>query len=390
MKIAFDLYGAEPAKNGVINHGGGEYVKTVFDSFYKSSTEAEIYVIVSGKDDNILNFLKQYDVVVLKCPTPNDFQMVLDSERFDTLFCGLYVNQYDNIRVPEKTRFIITEHGLRGIEIKFDKYFVKTEKKKIMNLIKMYFYLLFPKLYVKYKVNKYLPEFKIKDDMHVVTVSNHSKYAIKYYYPQVNDIMVAYSPMKIPSIAIDDNILEKNNLEKNKYILMVNVNRGEKNCLRALDALDDLARKNMIPNDIKVVLTGITYNKPFKKYKNINIVKFGYVDSTILEVLYSKAHLFLYPTINEGFGYPPLEAMKYGTLVATSAVCSVPEVCGDSVMYFNPYDIVEIENRILQSFDSKIRNYYKSKISARLDYVKHKQDEGLKELINFILGDKYE
>ena len=61
--------------------------------------------------------------------------------------------------------------------------------------------------------------------------------------------------------------------------------------------------------------------------------------------------MFIYPSINEGFGYPPLEAMSKSIPVAASAVCSIPEVCGDAALYFNPYDIEEIANRIVQLAD---------------------------------------
>ena len=204
MKVAFDLYGAEPAKNGVMNHGGGEYIKTVFDYFYCHKNNVKLSAIVSGNDSNILQFLEKYDVVVFKCPDAKSFQNVLDREMFDTLYCGLYVEQYNNIKVPDRTKFIITEHGLRGIEVKFDKFFFKTEKKKKMNFIKMIYSKILPKSYLKYKIKKYSPEFKIKEDMHVVTVSNHSKYSIQYFYPNVKDILVAYSPMKLINGSIDE------------------------------------------------------------------------------------------------------------------------------------------------------------------------------------------
>ena len=111
--------------------------------------------------------------------------------------------------MPNKTKFIITEHGLRGIEVKFDNYFLKTEKKKKKNFIKMVYSKFLPKSYLKCKVKKYLPEFKIKNDMHVVTVSNHSKYSIQYFYPKVKDILVAYSPMKLINGSIDEKLLEQ-------------------------------------------------------------------------------------------------------------------------------------------------------------------------------------
>ena len=390
MKIAIDLLGAEPAANGVINHGGGEYTKIVFDYLYYHSHEHKIYVIISGNDQNIENFLYNYPNITILRTKQNSLENLLIENNITKLFSGLYVRQFNQDLFPKNVELILTEHGLRGIEVNFDKYFIKTEKKKLKNIIKYIFSRLLPKTYLKYKVKLYLPEFKITNNLKVITVSNHSKFAIQYFYPFVKDIMVAYSPLKLSKPINDIHLISNYGLNKEKYILMINANRGEKNCLRAIKALDILYEKKLINKEYIVVLTGVTYNKPFTKYKHIPLKCLGYVESNVLESLYANAHLFLYPTINEGFGYPPLEAMKYHTFVAASAVCSIPEVCGDAVLYFNPYDEKEIQNRILQSFDTDIRNHYISKMDQQLMYIKSKQDDGLKKLCNLIYGECYE
>ena len=58
--------------------------------------------------------------------------------------------------------------------------------------------------------------------------------------------------------------------------------------------------------------------------------------------LYGKAALFLFASLNEGFGLPPLEAMVAGTPVLTSCVTSMPEVCGDAAWYCEPTDVERI------------------------------------------------
>lgn len=390
MNIAIDLLGAEPAANGVVNHGGGEYVKVVFDYLYNHNSEHVLYVIISGNDTNIELFLRKYPNVIILRTNENTIEELLIKHNITKIFSGLYVRQFNKNLFPKNVELILTEHGLRGIEVNFDRYFIKTEKKKAKNIIKYLFSRLLPKLYLKYKVNLYLPEFQITDNLKIVTVSNHSKFAIQYFYPFIKNITVAYSPLKLSERINDVNILNNYGLSKNKYILMINANRGEKNCLRAIKALDILYEKKLIPNECVVVLTGVTHSKPFVKYKHVPLKCLGYVKSNVLESLYANAHLFLYPTINEGFGYPPLEAMKYHTFVASSAICSVSEVCGDAVLYFNPYDIKEIQNRVLQSFDTDIRNYYISKMDQQLTYISSKQSEGLKKICDLIYGENYE
>lgn len=62
----------------------------------------------------------------------------------------------------------------------------------------------------------------------------------------------------------------------------------------------------------------------------------GYVDQKDLNVLYSSAEAFLFPSLYEGFGIPVLEAMACGTPVLTSHSSSLPEVAGEAAYYVNP------------------------------------------------------
>lgn len=77
-----------------------------------------------------------------------------------------------------------------------------------------------------------------------------------------------------------------------------------------------------------------------------NISFTGYVDDDELVALYNKASVFVYPSLYEGFGIPPLEAQACGCPVVCSNVASLPEVGGDSVMYCDPYDKADIYQKI--------------------------------------------
>ncbi|HVF36637.1 MAG TPA: glycosyltransferase, partial [Sphingomicrobium sp.] len=63
-----------------------------------------------------------------------------------------------------------------------------------------------------------------------------------------------------------------------------------------------------------------------------------FVDEALLPALYGGARLFIYPSIYEGFGLPPLEAMASGTPVVVAARSCMPEVCGDAAAYVDPDD----------------------------------------------------
>jgi glycosyltransferase involved in cell wall biosynthesis len=72
----------------------------------------------------------------------------------------------------------------------------------------------------------------------------------------------------------------------------------------------------------------------------------GYVSDGELRALYEHAACFVYPSLYEGFGLPPLEAMACGCPVVVSNAASLPEVCGDAALYCNPQDPGDISSKI--------------------------------------------
>lgn len=65
-----------------------------------------------------------------------------------------------------------------------------------------------------------------------------------------------------------------------------------------------------------------------------------------MNILYQGARCFIFPSLYEGFGLPPLEAMNVGCPVITSQAASLPEVCGNAAMYVNPYDVDDIAQKL--------------------------------------------
>ncbi|MGY2874541.1 glycosyltransferase involved in cell wall biosynthesis [Marmoricola sp. URHA0025 HA25] len=77
----------------------------------------------------------------------------------------------------------------------------------------------------------------------------------------------------------------------------------------------------------------------------------GQVDSSVLRELYSSAACLAFPSLYEGFGFPPLEAMAAGCPVAAADAGSVPEICGDAAVLFDPLDPMSIAQGILSAID---------------------------------------
>lgn len=81
-----------------------------------------------------------------------------------------------------------------------------------------------------------------------------------------------------------------------------------------------------------------------------------FVSEEELDKLYKNASLYIQPSLTEGFGLPPLEAMKRGVPVVSSNAGSLPEILGEAAIYFNPLDIDNIAEKIKKGlFDIEIR-----------------------------------
>jgi glycosyltransferase involved in cell wall biosynthesis len=92
------------------------------------------------------------------------------------------------------------------------------------------------------------------------------------------------------------------------------------------------------------------------------------VDNRRLALIYNLASLFVFPSLYEGFGLPPLESMACGCPVVVSRVASLPEVCGDAAYYVDPQDVSNMADgmtHVLSNDDLR-----KSLISKGIDRVK--------------------
>jgi glycosyltransferase involved in cell wall biosynthesis len=398
MTILFDLSAAQPIyKNDF--HGGGEYCKTVFISLCEKISDdlrVDVYYNYDKHLDPEIEILcRSLKLTAFDCKNKNDIETILSKGRYNLFYSALPYS-YIDIAIPEKTKFIYTIHGLRSLEYPWDQLILKYKKPNAKVILKHVFYRLLPKLFIYLFTQRNLKNFSklflTTKNQSIVTVSDHSRYSLSYFFPNMDSLKVKtfYSPQKqtalIQSNEVD--ILSFYNIEKEKYILMICGDRSEKGTYRACAAITKLLRKNssIIPKDLKITAVGITYAKHYKKLvkKSDRFVFLDYISPEHLEILYKNAHLFLYPTMNEGFGYPPLEAMKYGTLCACSANSSITEICSDAVLYFNPFDEKEIGIRILESFNTDIINTKREKISIQYNKIHTRQKKDLEKLIELL------
>lgn len=131
-----------------------------------------------------------------------------------------------------------------------------------------------------------------------------------------------------------------------RYLLAVGTLEPRKNLTALLDAFARLLRCGAVDPDLRLVLAGARgwLDEPiFRTVRSLGLepaVHFpGFIDDDDLPAVYSGAALFVFPSLYEGFGLPPLEAMACGVPVVTSNVSSMPEVAGDAAMLVDPRDV---------------------------------------------------
>lgn len=175
----------------------------------------------------------------------------------------------------------------------------------------------------------------------VVTNSNNSRNDLLQFCDlDINKVSLVYW-------AVDETFLKPMPLSKNwpisDYILYVGSLEPRKNIRVLVEAYEKMRCENPTLKTKLVLIGGesplfadVTFN--IGKYKNDVILK-GFVDEEELRGYYRHAKLVAYPSLYEGFGLPPLEAMASGTPVVTSSTSSLPEVVGDAAIKVNPYDV---------------------------------------------------
>ena len=377
MKLLFNLACTQPSLSGK-RHGGGIYGEIVFRHIVERKLSVTAYYDSSKWfNPEMLQLIKNNQIKLLDKQKEGSLQKVVSRYSFDTLYSPIVS---DNMFEIQDIDVVGTIHGLRPMELTYDrmmwKYKSTSLKEKIIFLIKY----LFPKFGYKHAYEFYNKAYS-KKNFRFVMVSNHSIFTLLAYCPQFKNrtLKVFYSPSTSSKLKL------QNRKFADKYYLFVSANRWEKNCLRGIIAFDRLFSYGFL-KDTKVRVTGVHSMAAFK-YKLQNPDKFefmGYVDDMCLEQLCHDAYGFIYPSLNEGFGYPPIEAMHYGVPCIVSPFTSISEICQGAVLYANPYSIEEIMGRILMIDDKKNHEQYVSLAKAQEDKIRKKQEQDLDGLVDFI------
>jgi glycosyltransferase involved in cell wall biosynthesis len=199
----------------------------------------------------------------------------------------------------------------------------------------------------------------------VICVSQHTFDDFVAHFPKAADrarlitegVNPAFAPRDADAVAEFRN---RHDLPE-RYILFVGTFEPRKNLSRLVSAFEKAVAATGAPDHL--VLCGGSGWKNDDVFARINespvrdrIRVLGYIDDADLAAAYSGCSVFVYPSILEGFGLPPLEAMACGAPVVTSNVSALPETVGDAALTVDPLSVDEIADGMVQVLsDEEVR-----------------------------------
>ncbi|MFC1640628.1 glycosyltransferase family 4 protein [Patescibacteria group bacterium] len=217
------------------------------------------------------------------------------------------------------------------------------------------------------------PKRQIEESSQIISVSEATKTdLIEIYDVPAEKISVIHSGVKKVQCTKDQAVLDKYKI-KGEYILFFATLEPRKNPLGIISAYERF--RTMINDPVKMVFAGskgwldakIRKAHEASEYHD-DIIFTGPVSDSEKDVLYASSKMLLYPSLYEGFGFPPLEAMQCGIPVITSSGSSIPEIVGKGALLVDPYDIEGIAQAITElHLDNALREFLIKKSKRCVD-----------------------
>jgi glycosyltransferase involved in cell wall biosynthesis/SAM-dependent methyltransferase len=223
----------------------------------------------------------------------------------------------------------------------------------------------------------------------LVTVSDYSAQSIRDHAGRSGPIVVLFAPDKNrPQPEPFD--LPGLDFKKDPYLVVLNAARVEKNAASAVAAFEALFTQPEFAKAnprLKLVLVGIqniaNLGMPLL-CEHSRLLAISHLQPPTLEFLLINAKGLLYPSFNEGFGYPPLEAMSLGVPCVVSSQTSIPEVCGTAALYCDPGSIDSIASAIREMLANPTNVEL---LKSHANKIGERQKQDLRRLSELVCGE---
>jgi glycosyltransferase involved in cell wall biosynthesis len=203
---------------------------------------------------------------------------------------------------------------------------------------------------------------------HIICISESTKNDL------INFFKVDESKISVIHLGLEEQFAHSNysslKMCDTNFLLYVGLRGGYKNFNKFIIAFTS---SKILVQNFKIICFG---GGEFGKEERQFLIEKGLSDKNISQIsgddqdlarLYQKASALVYPSLYEGFGLPPLEAMAYNCPVICSNTSSIPEVVGDAAEMFDPYDVESIQDAIERVvLDNSVRNDLMSRGKERV------------------------
>lgn len=336
MKEKVKRIGLDARFYGPVGKGLGRYTQEIVDRVIKQDTHNQYVVFLSQENfDSFYCSNKKVKKILIKARWYSVaeqivFPFIIWRQKLDLMHF-----MHFNVPIFTPVKFLVTIHDL--ILTKFPTTRAST--------LSPFFYK------IKNLAYKIVIWVAIKRAKSIIAVSKFTRNdIIRQFNARKDKVKLIYegvSDFKNLEKENSKNILNKYNIKK-PFLLYVGNAYPHKNLERLIKAFLIL-KKDFI--NLSLVLVGkedYFYKrlKNFLDYKKYNILFPGFVADDELGVFFQEAECYVFPSLYEGFGLPPLEAMAFSCPVVSSNRSCLPEILGDAAVYFNPEKEQDIVNKI--------------------------------------------
>lgn len=373
------IVGIDARFYGPVGKGLGRYTQEVVDRVIllnKQRSEEGLSFVIFLSKENFADF-KVTENNVIKVEANFIWYSLAEQMKFPVLIKKYKIDlmHFPHFNVPIFCccKFIVTIHDL--ILTKFP-----TVRATTKNYLTYFFKNLAYRLVIRTAITK---------SEKILTVSNFTKNDIlKLFKVSSEKIVLSYEGVADLKADKDFSLFRKKifteedllkSLENN-FIFYVGSAYPHKNLKRLLSVFSKVKEENINLNLILAGKDDYFYKQlkeeaeklglfsPLVDLFDNQVIFLGQVSDSDLLLLYSKARAFIFPSLYEGFGLPPLEAMSHSCPVLSSDKSSLPEILADNVLYFNPEDEEEIFSKIKMIISNEeLRN---DLISSGKEWVK--------------------
>lgn len=335
------LYDCSPFQvPGFFYHGGGEYARSLLLSLIDESSIKKI-ILINFKPHHNLERIK--DIIknnYLEIRFTHDLKKIPKNSIFISSLPNL---NSSNFAKNFKSIFIC--FGLRNLERSFSLYEIIyiNNFKMIIGILKK---IIFLKKFKKNKLKEYKDIYRASDNISIVVISEWGKKSFKYYLGNANIKVIQPPPNDLIKYVLEKKIYQIDATHKNK-ILFISVGRWIKDNIPTMIRLFYINKK--YDNKLELISVG-KLNFFWKKIlTKLKFIIYEDINKEQLSILYLESRALIYPTLNEGYGYPVIEGILHKCHVYCKAVSALSEFRHPLVNFYQ--DLNDLEIKVQSIFD---------------------------------------